>query len=82
MARHAGHYGGVVRGKNLVTPDHVGQRVTFQYELPNGYVGEVVGVLRWYDDAAETFVVENREGRLVRVPAKGVRAGRPVIPRA
>ena len=82
MARPAGHYGGPVRGKNLVTPDHVGQRVTFQYELPNGYVGEVVGVLRWYDDAAETFVVENREGRLVRVPAKGVRAGRPVVPRA
>lgn len=82
MARTAGHYGGAVRGKNLVTPDHVGQRVTFQYELPNGYVGEVVGVLRWYDDAAETFVVENREGKLVRVPSKGVRAGRPVIPRA
>ena len=67
-----------MKGQNLVTPEHVGRRVTFQYELPNGYVSEVVGVLRWYDEAAETFMVEDRKGRLVRVPAKGVRAGRPV----
>jgi hypothetical protein len=55
--------------------------VTFQYELPNGYVGEVVGVLRWFDDAAQTYVVEDRNGRLVRVPAKGVRHGKRVTPR-
>jgi len=67
--------------RNQVTPEHVGQRVTFQYELPNGYVGEVVGVLKWFDEAAQTFVVEDRDGRLVRVPAKGVRHGRPVVTR-
>jgi hypothetical protein len=67
--------------RNQVTPEHVGQRVTFQYELPNGYVNEVVGVLRWFDDAAQTFVVEDRNGRLVRVPAKGVRHGKRVTPR-
>jgi hypothetical protein len=67
--------------KNLVTTEHVGQRVTFQYELPNGYVNEVVGVLKWFDEAAQTFVVEDRDGRLVRVPAKGVRHGKPVIRR-
>jgi hypothetical protein len=67
--------------RNLVTPEHVGHRVTFQYELPNGYLSEVVGILRWYDEAARTFVVEDREGRLVRVPAKGVRHGKPVMPR-
>jgi hypothetical protein len=67
--------------RNLVTPEHVGHRVTFQYELPNGYLSEVVGILRWYDDAARTYVVEDREGRLVRVPAKGVRHGKPVTPR-
>jgi hypothetical protein len=67
--------------RNLVTPEHVGHRVTFQYELPNGYLSEVVGILRWYDEAARTFVVEDREGRLVRVPAKGVRHGKPVTPR-
>ncbi len=67
--------------RNTVTPEHVGRRVTFQYELPNGYLGEVVGVLRWFDEAAETFVVEDRNGRLVRVPAKGVRHGKPVIAR-
>lgn len=67
--------------RNQVTPDHVGQRVSFQWELPNGYVSEVVGVLKWYDKAAETFVVEDRQGRLVRVPARGVRHGKPVIRR-
>lgn len=66
---------------NRVTPEHVGSRVSFQYELPNGYLSEVVGVLRWFDDAARTFVVEDRNGRLVRVPEKGVRHGRPVAPR-
>ncbi len=64
--------------KSLVTPAHAGRRVTFQYELPNGYVSEVVGVLRWFDDAAQTFVVEDRNGRLVRVPAKGVRHSKVV----
>jgi hypothetical protein len=67
--------------RNLVTPEHVGHRVTFQYELPNGYVSEVVGVLKWFDDAAQTYVVEDRDGRLVRVPAKGVRHGKLVTPR-
>ena len=64
--------------RNLVTPEHAGRRVTFQYELPNGYVGEVVGVLRWFDESARTYVVEDRDGRLVRVPEKGVRQGKPV----
>ena len=67
--------------RNLVTPEHAGQRVTFQYELPNGYVSEVVGILRWFDEAARTFVVEDRDGRLVRVPEKGVRQGKPVVRR-
>lgn len=67
--------------RNQVTPEHIGQRVTFQYELPNGYVSEVVGVLRWFDQAAQTFVVEDRTGRLVRVPAKGVRHGKLVAVR-
>lgn len=67
--------------RNRVTPEHVGHRVSFQYELPNGYLGEVVGVLRWLDEAAQTYVVEDRNGQLVRVPAKGVRFGKPVIPR-
>ena len=64
--------------RNQVTPEHAGKRVTFQYELPNGYVGEVVGVLKWFDDAARTYVVEDKDGRLVNVPEKGVRHGKPV----
>jgi len=65
-------------GKNQVTPDHVGRRVTFQYELPNGYLSEVVGTLEWFDGAAATYVVKDRDGKLVRVPEKGVHHGKPV----
>ena len=64
--------------RNLVTAEHAGKRVTFQYELPNGFVGEVVGTLKWFDEAARTYVVEDRDGKLVRVPQKGVRHGKPV----
>jgi hypothetical protein len=64
--------------RNEVRPEDVGRRVSFQYELPNGYVGEVVGVLEAWDEGARTYLVRNREGRLVRVPALGVRFGRVV----
>ncbi len=67
-----------MKGKSTVTPEHVGRRVTFQYELPNGYLSEVVGILKWFDEAAQTFVVEDRKGRLNRVPAKGVRHSKVV----
>lgn len=63
---------------NQVSPEDSGKRVTFQYELPNGYVGEVVGILEWFDQAAQTFVVRDRNDRLVRVPARGVRHGKLV----
>lgn len=65
-------------GQNLVTPDDVGKRVSFQFELPNGFLGEVVGVLEYYDEAAETFMVRRRDGELARVPARGVRHGKVV----
>ncbi len=64
--------------RNLVTPEDVGKRVSFQFELPNGYVGEAVGVLEAYDEAAETFLVRTRDGTLARVPARGVRFGKVV----
>ena len=64
--------------RRAVTPEHVGRRVSFQYELPNGYLGEVVGTLLWYDEAAETFVVRDRHEHLHRVPAKGVRFSKVV----
>ncbi len=67
-----------IKGRNLVTPAHAGRRVTFQYELPNGYLSEVVGILKWFDEAARTFVVEDKHGRIVRVPEKGVRHGKLV----
>ena len=64
--------------QNLVTPQHVGRRVSFQFELPNGFVGETVGTLEAYDHAAETYLVRTRRGELARVPARGVRFGKVV----
>jgi hypothetical protein len=66
--------------QNLVSPKDIGRRVSFQYELPNGYFGEVVGVLESWDEPANTYLVRDREGRLARVPALGVRFGK-VLPR-
>jgi hypothetical protein len=64
--------------QNLVSPDDVGKRVSFQYELPNGYVGEVVGTLEAWDDPAHTYLVRTARGELVRVPVLGVRYGKVV----
>jgi hypothetical protein len=69
----------VETGRNQVKSDDVGRRVSFQYELPNGYVGEAVGLLEDWDEAANTYLVRNRRGELIRVPAFGVRFGK-VIP--
>lgn len=65
--------------QNLVTAKDVGKRVSFQYELPNGYVGEAVGILEAWDEPANTYLVRNARDELVRVPALGVRFGK-VIP--
>lgn len=63
---------------NEVTPEDVGKRVSFQFELPNGFVGEAVGVLEYYDEDAATYVVRRKRGDLARVPSRGVRFGRLV----
>jgi hypothetical protein len=65
-------------GANLVTAADLGKRVSFQFELPNGYVGEAVGVFERWDEEAETYFVRNRAGDEVRVPARGVRFGKVV----
>lgn len=64
--------------RNLVTPNDLGKRVSFQFELPNGYVGEAVGVLERWDVDAETYFVRKRDGTQVRVPARGIRYGKIV----
>jgi hypothetical protein len=64
--------------QNFVEPQDLGKRVSFQYELPNGYVGEVVGTLEQWDEPANTYLVRNRAGDLVRVPRPGVRFGKVV----
>lgn len=67
-----------MKGVNQVTPADVGKRVTFQFELPNGFVGEAVGVLEYFDAPAETYMVRRKNGEVVRVPARGVRFGKVV----
>ena len=64
--------------RNSVKPDDLGKRVSFQYELPNGYVGEAVGVLEEWDQEANTFLVRDRQGALTRVPALGIRFGKVI----
>jgi hypothetical protein len=64
--------------QNLVSPSDVGKRVSFQYELPNGYVNEAVGVFEFWDEAANTYLVRKKDGELARVPALGVRFGKVV----
>ena len=67
-----------MKGPNQVSPDDIGARVSFQFELPNGYVGEAVGILEAYDEAAETYLVRTKDGELARVPRRGVRFGKVV----
>ena len=64
--------------RNLVSPSDTGKRASFQFELPNGYLGEAVGVLEYYDQGAATYMVRGRSGELVRVPARSVRFGKVV----
>jgi len=66
-------------GTNLVTPGDLGRRVTFQFELPNGFLGEAVGILERWDEEAQTYFVRKKDGTEVRVPVRGVRFGK-VIP--
>jgi hypothetical protein len=65
-------------GQNLVSRDDLGKRVSFQFELPNGYLGECVGVFERWDEEAETYFVRKKNGQEVRVPARGVRFGKVV----
>lgn len=63
---------------NQVTPGDAGKRVSFQFELPNGFVSEVVGTLEYFDEGAETYMVRTKQGELARVPLRGVRFGKVV----
>jgi hypothetical protein len=65
-------------GRNLVTPTDLGKRVSFQFELPNGFLGEAVGVFERWDEEAETYFVRRRNGDVSRVPARGVRFGKVI----
>ena len=67
--------------RNPVTPQDVGKRVSFQYELPNGFITEVVGTLEYFDEGANTYVVRPKSGELAHVPRRGVRFGK-VVPSA
>jgi hypothetical protein len=66
-------------GTNQVTPADLGKRVSFQFELPNGFLSEAAGVFERWDEEAETYLVRKTDGTEARVPARGVRFGK-VIP--
>jgi hypothetical protein len=68
-----------MKGQNLVTPADLGKRVTFQFELPNGFISEAVGVFERWDEDAQTYFVRKKDGSETRVPARGVMHGK-VIP--
>jgi hypothetical protein len=63
---------------NLVTPEDIGRRVSFQFELPNGFQSEVVGALERWDAEAQTYFVRTKRGEVVRVPVRGIRFGKVV----
>jgi hypothetical protein len=67
-----------MRGQNLVTAHDLGKRVTFQFELPNGFVSEAIGVFERWDEEAQTYFVRKKDGSEARVPARGVRFGKVV----
>ena len=67
-----------MKDQNLVLPGDAGKRVSFQFELPNGFVGEAVGVLEYYDEDAETYMIRRKDGELARVPLRGIRFGKVV----
>ena len=68
------------RRDNQVTPEDVGSRVSFQFELPNGFTTEAVGTFERWDVAAETYFIRKKDGTEVRVPARGVRFGKVIPP--
>jgi hypothetical protein len=67
-----------MKRENLVAPDDIGKRVSFQFELPNGYLSEAVGILERWDEEAETYFVRKKDGDEVRVPVRGIRYGKVV----
>jgi hypothetical protein len=67
-----------MKRENQVSPDDLGRRVSFQFELPNGYLSEAVGTLERWDQEAETYFVRKSDGSEVRVPARGVIFGKVV----
>ena len=66
---------------NQVTAADTGKRVSFQFELPNGFTSEVVGTLEYFDEGAATYMVRRKDGELARVPLRGVKFGK-VVPTA
>ena len=64
--------------RNQVEPTDIGRRVSFQWELPNGLLQEAIGVFELYDHASETYVLRDKNDKLVRVPRRDVRFGKVV----
>jgi len=63
---------------NQVAPTDLGARVSFQFELPNGYLSEAVGTFERWDEEAQTYFVRTSDGSELRVPSRGVIFGKVV----
>jgi hypothetical protein len=63
---------------NTVTAADVGKRVTFRFILPNGMRKEAVGILEHWDEPARTYMIRNKDGEILRVPARDVQYGKLV----
>lgn len=49
----------------------------FEVSSPNGYFRTVVGTIEYVDGEADTYMVRERTGGLVRVPVRDINASTP-----
>jgi len=56
--------------------------ISFELESPGGYARTIVGRIAYLDRDANTYVVRDRRGDLIRVPIRDIRSSTDVDERA
>ena len=51
-----------------------GAEASFELESPGGYARTVTGTFAYFDEQGQTYFVRGRDGKLVRVPLRDVKA--------
>jgi hypothetical protein len=59
-------------------PDPDPRLVSFELESPGGYARTIVGHIAWLDREANTYVVRDGSGDLIRVPRRDVQSSEAV----